>query len=110
MSEAQKGEKNHMFGKTHLEVTKEKMSLAKIGVKNNMYGKTHSEEIKLKLSQANGTKIYLYSLEKISIEILPSAKKAAIHFKSTNATIIKYARSGEIFRNQYILSLKKLSS
>jgi hypothetical protein len=87
------------------------MSLAKTGGKNHMFGQIRSEEFKLKLSQANGTKIYLYSLDKNLIQILPSAKKAAIFFKSTNAIIMKYAYSGKrkCFLNIFkeFFSLKK---
>ena len=73
MSESQKGEKNHFFGKKHSNETKqilsEKISLitkgrkmsdlgrqniskSKMGEKNPMFGKTTSEEVKDKLSEA----------------------------------------------------------
>lgn len=52
MSEAQKGEKNHMFGKHPSEETRKKMSEARSGEKNHMFGKHHSEETRKKLSEA----------------------------------------------------------
>ena len=69
MSIAKSGEKNNMYGKTHSDATKRKMSKAKKGKKlsaehrakmcealsgenNPMYGKTHSAEVKAKMSAA----------------------------------------------------------
>ncbi len=70
MSEAQRGEKNHMFGKKlseehrqkikealtgkkHTEETKRKISEAQQGEKNHNFGKKLSEETKQKMSEAN---------------------------------------------------------
>jgi len=110
ISEGQKGEKNYMFGKTHSEETKEIMSLVKRGEKNNMFGKTRSEEFKLKLSQDMGTKIYLYSLDNTLIQTIPSVMKAVKELKASHITIMKYAKSHDIFRNKFILSLEPLKS
>ena len=62
MSEAQKGEKSHMFGKTgekhhnfgskHSEETIQRMSEAHLGEKHPMWGKHHSEETMQKQSEA----------------------------------------------------------
>ena len=49
--------------------------------------------------------IYLYSLDHELLKTFSSATQAAKYLKSKKETIIKYARSGEIFRDQYILSL-----
>ena len=52
MSNAHKGPKNHMFGKTHAEEALAKMSIAKTGPNNPFFGKTHSEEVRDKMSDA----------------------------------------------------------
>lgn len=52
MSEAERGEKNHNYGKHLSEETRRKMSKARRGEKNQMYGKHHSEETRKKLSEA----------------------------------------------------------
>jgi len=75
ISEALKGEKNHMFGKTPSEETRQKMSEANKGKtpseetrqkmsealkggKNHMFGKTHSEETRQKMSEAHKGKTH----------------------------------------------------
>jgi group I intron endonuclease len=61
MSEAQKGDKNPMFGKTISEEARKKISEAKKGDKNPMFGKTISEETRKKMSEAKkGEKHYLF--------------------------------------------------
>jgi len=52
ISEAQRGEKGNMYGKTRSDDTKQKISEASRGEKHHMYGKTHSEEVKQKMSEA----------------------------------------------------------
>ena len=52
MSEAQKGEKSHMYGKHPSEETKRKMSEAQKGENHPFYGKHHTEESKRKMSEA----------------------------------------------------------
>jgi 5-methylcytosine-specific restriction endonuclease McrA len=62
MSEANKGDKNHNFGKHHSEESKKKMSEANKGDKNHMFGRTGdkhplfgkhlSEETRKKISEA----------------------------------------------------------
>jgi group I intron endonuclease len=52
LSERQKGEKNHNYGKTHSEETLKKLSVSKSGENNPNYGKTHSEETRIKMSEA----------------------------------------------------------
>jgi group I intron endonuclease len=52
-SEAHRGDKNHMYGKTHYDETKRKNSEAQRGEKHHMYGKTHTEESNRKNSEAH---------------------------------------------------------
>ena len=58
--------------------------------------------------QHKGFIIYLYSLDYQLLQTFFSATKAAEYFDSTRHTIIKYAKSGNIFKNKYILSLKEI--
>lgn len=57
MSESQKGDKNHNFGKTPSEKTKQKLKEAHLGDKCYWYGKTPSDETKQKISKSNMGKI-----------------------------------------------------
>lgn len=64
------GEKNGMYGKTHSEETKQKISNSRknklIGVDNPFYGKHHSEETKRKISEIHkGRKLSEDSIKKI---------------------------------------------
>ena len=52
MSEAQKGEKNHFFGKHLSEEHRKKLSEAKKGENHPLFGKHHSEETRKKMSEA----------------------------------------------------------
>jgi len=61
MSESHKGEKHHMWGKTHSDKTKLKISATNkgrfTGNTNPFYGRTHSDEVKMKLSKTHKNKI-----------------------------------------------------
>jgi len=61
MSEARKGEKNHMYGRPQTDEAKKKISESHKGKKSYMWGKHHTEGTKRKISDANkGEKSYLY--------------------------------------------------
>jgi hypothetical protein len=49
MSIRNKGSNNPMYGKTHTEEARKKISFSKEGSNNPMYGKTHSLETKFKI-------------------------------------------------------------
>jgi group I intron endonuclease len=103
-----KGENNPMFGRTHSKDSLAKMSLAKIGKKNYIFGDTHSEETLTKMSKALGTQIFVYSSDRSSLlYTFNSARKAAEHFKVCCNTILKYSKSGKLFKNEWILSTSK---
>ncbi len=53
---------------------------------------------------------YVYSLENQLLNTFSSSKAAARYFQAGNGTIMKYARSGEVLKEKYILSLEKLPS
>jgi group I intron endonuclease len=108
MSQSRLGEKNHFFGKIHSEETRMKISEAMKNNKNFL-GKVHSQSSKDKISKALGITIYVYNLQYELLYIFTSTRAAAQHFSSCKRTILKYAKSGNIFQKKYILSLEVLS-
>lgn len=112
MSEAKKGEDNPMFGKTgenhhFFGQTHSEDTLAKISGKNNhfFFGKTHTPETIAKISVAQGTAIYVYGSDGSLVNTFSSARNAALHFKCSINTILKYARNSKIFKEKWILSM-----
>ena len=103
ISEAQKG-------KVLSDATKSKISSAMKGDKHHFFNKSHTLESREKIRASKGTAIYLYSLEHQLLLTFPSSRAAAEHFKCGKNTIMKFARSGKIFKNQFILSLVESSS
>jgi len=100
ISKALTGENNPrgMLNKTHS--TETKALLSKINK-----GKSFSSETKAKLSEIQGTTIYVYSPDKITlINSLSSARKAAEEFNVSKDTILKYAKNGKLFKDKWILS------
>jgi len=73
-----------------------------------MYGKSPSKETKFKLNLTNGTTIYLYSLKLELLETFTSSRFTAKSFNSSPPTILKFAKSGAVFKDKYILLLKEL--
>jgi group I intron endonuclease len=53
ISEAQLGDKGHMYGKTHTKEARQKMSESSRGDNHPMYGKFHTDETKQKIGQAH---------------------------------------------------------
>lgn len=98
------------FGFKHSEKTKEKMRNAQIGSKNHTYGTKRLESIRNKISSTMGTPIYVYSLDLKFIQCFSSSIRAGQYFNSHNATIRRYAKSGKIFKKEYILSFERLDS
>ena len=119
------GIKSHLFGKNHTIETKNKMSLQRKGENNYFYGKTHIEltkenmrqkaldrkhsiETKDKISKAHGNPVYVY--EKTDLEgfkligSFVSARRAAKFLDMSGTTVIKYMKSGEVFKNRYKFS------
>jgi group I intron endonuclease len=88
--------------------TRNKMSNAKLGENNPHFGKSHTEEARKKLSQVRGLIIFVYSLDLQLLETFTSSNAAAKHFICSDVTIMKYSRSQNIFKDEYILSLAPL--
>lgn len=58
ISEAMRGEKHPLWGQKHSQEAKEKMSKSKQGEKNNRFGTQHSQETKLKMKLAKIKYLY----------------------------------------------------
>jgi hypothetical protein len=82
---------------------KEKISKA-------LKGRTIPLKTKEKLSIANGSIIFIHTLELECLQTFPSSRSAAEPSVPSAPTILKYAQSNKIFRDQYILSLGPLKS
>ncbi|AGE52917.1 GIY-YIG catalytic domain-containing endonuclease [Paramecium bursaria Chlorella virus CZ-2] len=102
MSDAQSGEKHHMFGKEHTEKSKQKMSGAKSGEKCYMFGKEHTEETKKKQSEANSgeknstsKKVYKYTLDGTYVDSYASGGEAARALGKTYGTWISACARGD---------------
>jgi group I intron endonuclease len=82
IGEAQRGDKHHMFGKTHSEETKQRMSEAHRGENSHMYGTALSEETRQKISEAKkGDKHHMYGKKhaKEIIQKMSDSKKGEKH-------------------------------
>jgi group I intron endonuclease len=96
-------EKSGLFNKTHSEKTKEL-------IKQIALGRIHSEETKLKMSSVRGNFVNIY--EKCTLEgfkligSFVSARRAAKFLNMSGSTVIRYMRSGEIFKERYKFSSK----
>ena len=110
------------FGRTRSEETKATMSLKKLGENNNMYGKNHtedtkdlmrqkalgrkhSEETKLLMSSKHGSFVEVYErCDKEGFKLIGSfvsARKAGKSLGMSGSTVMRYLKSGEIFKDRY---------
>lgn len=119
------GIKSPLYGKTHTEETKKKMSLQKKGINNPLYGITHNDKTKEiirnkainrkhsietieKISKSHGNPVNIY--EKFNSEGFKligtffSARRAAKLLCMSGSTVIKYMNSGEVFKDRYKFS------
>jgi len=116
------GENHSNFNKLYFTETKEKMSIAKTGDKNNFYGRTHSIETIVKMREAKlgisksedhktkislakgGGTIFVYNSDHLLVNSFESARKAAEYFNVDKNTIVRYSNSGNLFKNEWLLS------
>jgi len=119
------GEKAYWYGRFMSEETKKLMSLKRIGELNPLYGKSHSEqskelirqkalgkkhseETKLLMSTKRGNPVNIY--EKCSSEgfeligSFVSARRASKFLDISGSTVVKYMKSGAIFKDRYKFS------
>ena len=119
MSEAQRGDKNHNYGKTSSDETKQKLSEVRLGIpksdghrrkiseamrgeKHYMYGKIPSDETKQKMSKShrgeknhNSKRVYQYDLEGNYIRSFGSSGEAGRYIEKDGANIRTCARSNK---------------
>jgi hypothetical protein len=60
------------------------------------------------MSITKGTTVFVYSLDYECLNTFTSFRAAAQEFSCCHKVIAKYAESGKIFQDKYILSLKEL--
>lgn len=96
-------ENNPLFGKKHSEETKELMT-----GREKALGRKHSEDTKLLMSSKHGSSVNIY--EKCSSEgfkligSFVSARRAGKFLEISGSTVVKYMKSGEIFKDRYKFS------
>ena len=93
IGEAQKGKRNHNYGKHHSEETKHKMRKAQGGKYHHFYGKHHSKKTKIKIGKANA-KPYPAFVHRKTGEVIPASvnlsalcRKQKLHISSMCAVI-----------------------
>jgi len=92
---------NPLFGKTQ---SKDTIEL----IRQKALGRIHSEETKLKMSAIRGNPVNIY--EKCSSEgfkligSFVSARRADKFLDISGSTVIRYMKSGEIFKERYKVS------
>jgi hypothetical protein len=119
------GEKSYWYGRSMSEETKKRMSLKRIGELNPLYGKSHSEQTKelirqkalgrkfseetrLLMSTKRGNPVNIY--EKCSSEgfkligSFVSARRASKFLDISGSTVVRYMKSGAIFKDRYKFS------
>lgn len=105
------GEKNPFFGKTHSDEYLTKLKIRMSGNNNPMAGKPVSEEVKDAIRTTQNKPVYLYDFySKELLRVFPNQTQVYLEFKASPKTIIKYLRSGQIYKNKYLLSPIPLSS
>ncbi|BDC33840.1 hypothetical protein EMPS_mp27 (mitochondrion) [Entomortierella parvispora] len=93
--------KGKNLSKTLNTETRTKMALAKIGNKNPNFGKVHTAESRAKMG-VREIPIFVYLLDGTLENNFTSVTEAGKFFKAQNKTILKYVKSGEIFREKYL--------
>lgn len=101
LRDANLGEKNPNFGKTGLTPSAE----TRVKMSQANKGKSLSAETRAKIRATQGTAIFVYSEDHTLVNNFSSAREAAIHFNCSHPTITKYVVTGELFQEQWFLSL-----
>jgi group I intron endonuclease len=105
------GDKNPFFGKTHSDEYLTKLKTRMSGNNNPMAGKPVTGEVKDAIRVSQNKPVYLYDFySKELLRVFPNQTQVYLEFKASPKTIIKYLRSGQIYKNKYLLSSILLSS
>src|SRR3954451_25025754 len=89
-----------MFGESHSDETRAKMSDALTGANHPMFGKV----------AANAMTIYIYSLDGTLINSFSSQVAAAEWLGVSNVTVHNYIKSGKVWNKLYTFRAKSSSS
>jgi predicted GIY-YIG superfamily endonuclease len=93
-----------LLGFNHSNETLAKMSQVKLGENNPMYGQIVSTQTKALITEAKGTTIFVYSSDNVLTYSFPSARKAAIYFKVSKDSILRYVKHGKLLKGQWVLT------
>lgn len=105
------GSKNPFFGKTHSDDFLAKLKIRMSGNNNPMAGNPISEHVKNTIRATQNKPVYLYNFySKELLKVFPNQAQVYLEFKASPKTIIKYLKSGQIYKNKYLLSSILLSS
>lgn len=121
ISEGKKGSNHPNLGNhrgfSHSDEVKAKIRAARIGTKlspetiekiSNSWTENRRKLVSEAARKANGSTIFLYSLDLKLLQTFISSRVAAKHLNTSKDTILKYARSGAVFKKEFILSLQEL--
>jgi group I intron endonuclease len=121
MSESKKGCNHPNFGNplefSHSDEAKNKIRVARTGTKlspetilkiSNSWTESRRKLVAEAAQKANGITIFLYSPKFELLQTFISSRVAARYLNTSKDTILKYARSNAVFKNNYILSLQEL--
>jgi group I intron endonuclease len=104
------GENHHLFGKKHSPSTIVKLSgennhmFGKRGELHPMYGKSPTIETRTLSRVAQGTAIYVFSLDGTLINSFSSAREAGLFYNCSHTTIVRYLKNNKLFQGKWILS------
>lgn len=104
------GKNNPFYGKTHSDEYKEFLKHKMSGINNHMYGKSITEFVKQVIKDTQSKPVYLYDSDtKELISVFSSQKELIEEFNVSPKTVIKYLKSGKIWRDKYIISSNVLN-
>lgn len=108
ISDAQRGDKNHNYGKKQSDDSNKKRSEALTGEKNHNYGKPMSKKVKQKIREANSgdnnhmsKRVYQYDLYGNFIGSFTSCGEAGRHLNKDRSVIARCARGSRRHKSAY---------
>jgi group I intron endonuclease len=96
---------NPFYGKTHSDEYKEQLRKRMSGTNNPIAGKLVTEFVKQAIKDTFNLPVYLYDSDtKNLLNVYSSRKDFIKEHKVSSKTVVKYIKSGEIWRNKFIIS------